>query len=155
MIVRWDISWNCVKNIDLRCEPRKAKRRRVVRGRRWTETIYCTGSSERNNPETLEEWIQEMAATGKRNWRDRLNILHEIDVKTANGKAIPEACKQPGTSEQTYYRWRKIYGWLKVGQAPGSSKWLRQRMLAWEAGGRDFLTRSHELAWEKRTLLNW
>jgi len=59
-----------------------------------------------------------MAATGKRYKAEQIvNILREIDVKTANGKTIPEACKQAGISEQTYYRWRKIYGGLKVDQA--------------------------------------
>jgi len=59
-----------------------------------------------------------MAATGKRFKAEQIvNILRDIDVKTANGKAIPEACKQIGISEQTYYRWRKIYGGLKVDQA--------------------------------------
>ena len=56
--------------------------------------------------------------TGKRYKAEQIvNMLREIDVKTANGKTIPEACKQAGFSEQTYYRWRKIYGGLKVDQA--------------------------------------
>jgi transposase-like protein len=59
-----------------------------------------------------------MAATGKRYKAEEIvNKLREIDVKTANGKTIPEACKQIGISEQTYYRWRKVYGGLKVDQA--------------------------------------
>ena len=59
-----------------------------------------------------------MAATGKRYKAEQIvNILREVDVKTANGKTIPEACKQIGISEQTYYRWRKVYGGLKVDQA--------------------------------------
>ena len=56
--------------------------------------------------------------TGKRYKAEQIvNMLREIDVKTANGKTIPEACKQASISEQTYYRWRKIYGGLKVDQA--------------------------------------
>jgi transposase-like protein len=59
-----------------------------------------------------------MATTGKRYKAEQIvNLLREIDVKTANGKTIPEACKQIGISEQTYYRWRKVYGGLKVDQA--------------------------------------
>jgi len=59
-----------------------------------------------------------MAATGKRYKAEEIvNKLREIDVMTANGKTIPEACKQSGISEQTYYRWRKVYGGLKVDQA--------------------------------------
>jgi len=57
-------------------------------------------------------------ATGKRYKAEQIvNLLREVDVKTANGKTIPEACKQIGISEQTYYRWRKVYGGLKVDQA--------------------------------------
>ena len=32
------------------------------------------------------------------------------------GKAVPLVCKQLGVSEQTYYRWRKEYGGLKMDQ---------------------------------------
>jgi putative transposase len=59
-----------------------------------------------------------MAATGKRYKAEQIvNHLREIDVMTANGKTVPEACKRIGISEQTYYRWRKVYGGLKVDQA--------------------------------------
>ena len=59
-----------------------------------------------------------MAATGKRYKAEEIvNKLREIDVMTSNGKTTPEACKQAGISEQTYYRWRKVYGGLKVDQA--------------------------------------
>lgn len=59
-----------------------------------------------------------MAATGKRYKAEQIvNKLREVDVMTANGKTIPEACKSIAISEQTYYRWRKIYGGLKVDQA--------------------------------------
>lgn len=59
-----------------------------------------------------------MAMTGKRYKADQIvNLLREVDVLSANGKPIPMACKQIGISEQTYYRWRKIYGGLKVDQA--------------------------------------
>lgn len=59
-----------------------------------------------------------MASTGKRYKPETIvAILREIDVKTVNGIIMPEACKQAGISEQTYYRWRKIYGGLKVDQA--------------------------------------
>ena len=59
-----------------------------------------------------------MSSTGKRYKPEQIvTILREIDVKTVNGITIPEACKQAGISEHTYYRWRKIYGGLKVDQA--------------------------------------
>jgi putative transposase len=59
-----------------------------------------------------------MAATGKRYQAEQIvNKRREIDVLAANGKTIPEACKSLAISEQTDYRWRKVYGGLKVDQA--------------------------------------
>ena len=44
-------------------------------------------------------------------------VLRQIEVQMANGKTAPQACKEAGIHTQTYYRWRKEYGGLKVGQA--------------------------------------
>ncbi len=33
------------------------------------------------------------------------------------GEGVNQVCKQIGVSDQTYYRWRKIYGGMKVDQA--------------------------------------
>ncbi len=35
----------------------------------------------------------------------------------SQGKTANQACRQIGVSENTYYRWRKIYGGMKVDQA--------------------------------------
>ena len=35
----------------------------------------------------------------------------------ANGKATPQACRDAGITDQSYYRWRKEYGGLKLDQA--------------------------------------
>ena len=35
----------------------------------------------------------------------------------AQGRTVGEVCRRIGVSEQSYYRWRKEYGGLKVGQA--------------------------------------
>ena len=43
--------------------------------------------------------------------------LREIEVKTGQGSSIALACRETGVSEQTYYRWRREYGGLKVDQA--------------------------------------
>jgi transposase-like protein len=43
--------------------------------------------------------------------------LREVEVHQANGQTIPEACRQIGVTEQTYFRWRKEYGGLRVDQA--------------------------------------
>ena len=46
-----------------------------------------------------------------------VTLLRKIDVLTTNGKTLAQACKEVGTVEQSYYRWRKIYGGMKVDQA--------------------------------------
>ena len=51
------------------------------------------------------------------NAEDIIHKLREADVLLAQGKTILDACKQLGVSEQTYYRWRKEYGGMKVDQA--------------------------------------
>ena len=35
----------------------------------------------------------------------------------SQGRSVGEVCRQIGVSEQSYYRWRKEYGGLKVTQA--------------------------------------
>ena len=59
-----------------------------------------------------------MASIGKRYKPEQImNLLRVIEVMMANGKTLLEACKQAGISDKSYYRWRKIYGGLKVDQA--------------------------------------
>jgi transposase-like protein len=38
-------------------------------------------------------------------------------VRLAKGETIGVACRAIGVTEQTYYRWRREYGGLKVDQA--------------------------------------
>ena len=35
----------------------------------------------------------------------------------ATGRTVAQACKKIGVTEQTYYRWRKEYGGLRMDQA--------------------------------------
>ena len=44
-------------------------------------------------------------------------ILRQIEVELANHKNLGQACKEAGITQQTYYRWRKEYGGLKLEQA--------------------------------------
>ena len=44
-------------------------------------------------------------------------LLRQIEVSIANGKTAPQACREAEITEQTYYRWRKEYGGLKLDQA--------------------------------------
>ena len=46
-----------------------------------------------------------------------VNLLRQIEVGIANGKSTPQACKEAEITVQTYYRWRKEYGGLKLDQA--------------------------------------
>ena len=43
--------------------------------------------------------------------------LREAEVEQARGQTVVQACKKIGVTEQTYYRWRKEYGGLRVDQA--------------------------------------
>ena len=43
--------------------------------------------------------------------------LRTAEVELARGATVNEACKKLGITDQTYYRWRKEYGGLQVGQA--------------------------------------
>ena len=46
-----------------------------------------------------------------------VNLLRGIEVEMANGKKTPEAVRAAGINVQTYYRWRKEFGGLKLEQA--------------------------------------
>ena len=46
-----------------------------------------------------------------------VNKLREADVLLSKGQTIAQACKQIGVTDQTYYRWRREFGGLKVDQA--------------------------------------
>ena len=43
--------------------------------------------------------------------------LREAEVELAKGQRLAEAVRKLEISEQTYYRWRKEYGGLRVDQA--------------------------------------
>ena len=46
-----------------------------------------------------------------------VNLLRQVEVEIANGKTTPQACKEAESTQQTYYRWRKECGGLKLDQA--------------------------------------
>jgi len=43
--------------------------------------------------------------------------LREAEVELAKGQTVPQVCRKLGITEQTYYRWRKEYGGLRLDQA--------------------------------------
>jgi putative transposase len=46
-----------------------------------------------------------------------IGILREADVKLSQGRSVEQLCRELGITEQTYYRWRREYGGMKVIQA--------------------------------------
>ncbi len=46
-----------------------------------------------------------------------INKLREAEVHISQGMSIAEASRKIGVTQQTYYRWRKEYGGLRIEQA--------------------------------------
>jgi len=46
-----------------------------------------------------------------------LNKLREAEVLLSQGSTVGEASKRIEVTEQTYYRWRREYGGMRVDQA--------------------------------------
>jgi len=43
--------------------------------------------------------------------------LREAEVLLGKGQTVGQACRKLGVTDQTYYRWRKEYGGMRVEQA--------------------------------------
>ena len=46
-----------------------------------------------------------------------ISKLREAEIRLAQGTNVPEVCRALEVSEQTFYRWRKEFGGLKITQA--------------------------------------
>ena len=46
-----------------------------------------------------------------------INKLREAEIHISQGISIAEASRKIGVTQQTYYRWRKEYGGLRIEQA--------------------------------------
>jgi putative transposase len=46
-----------------------------------------------------------------------INRLREAEILLNQGVTVAEACRKIAVAEQTYYRWRKEYGGMRVEQA--------------------------------------
>jgi len=44
-------------------------------------------------------------------------MLREADVELSRGQRVGKVCRGLGITEQTYYRWRREFGGMKVSQA--------------------------------------
>ena len=51
------------------------------------------------------------------NAEEIIHKLREADVLLSQGMYVGQVSKRIGVAEQTYYRWRKAYGGMKVDQA--------------------------------------
>ena len=46
-----------------------------------------------------------------------ISKLREAEVQLGQGSTVGDVCRSLGVTEQTYYRWRKEWGGLKLAQA--------------------------------------
>ena len=46
-----------------------------------------------------------------------IHKLREAEVLLGQGKTVGQVCKVLGITDQTYYRWRKAYGGMRINQA--------------------------------------
>ena len=46
-----------------------------------------------------------------------INKLREAEILLSQGSTVGEASRKLGVTQQTYYRWRKEYGGLRIEQA--------------------------------------
>ena len=59
-----------------------------------------------------------------------ITMLREAEVLLNQSNPVAEVCRKLGVSEQTYYRWRKEYGGMRVDQAKRLNSGLRGRRRA-------------------------
>lgn len=59
---------------------------------------------------------QDMART-RHSAEQIVNKLRRADVELAKGQSVAAVCKLLEVTEQTYYRWRREFGGMKVDQA--------------------------------------
>lgn len=50
----------------------------------------------------------------KHNPEEIIGKLREAEIVLAQGGTAADACRRMGVTEQSYYRWRKEYGGLKM-----------------------------------------
>jgi len=48
---------------------------------------------------------------------DIIGHLRTVEIEAGKGVSVPDACRKGSICEQTYYRWKREYGGLRVDQA--------------------------------------
>ncbi len=56
-----------------------------------------------------------------------ITALREAEVGLARGKSVKLMSRELGITEQTYYRWRREYGGMKVSQARRLKEFEREK----------------------------
>ena len=56
-------------------------------------------------------------ATKRHSAEQIVRKLREAEVELAKGAKVKDVCRKLGITENTYYRWRKEYGGLRLDQA--------------------------------------
>ncbi len=46
-----------------------------------------------------------------------ISMLRRAEVELSQGQTVSMVCRGLGITDQTYYRWRKMYGGMEVSQA--------------------------------------
>ncbi|MBW2621767.1 MAG: transposase [Deltaproteobacteria bacterium] len=46
-----------------------------------------------------------------------ISMLRKAEVELSQGQTVSMVCRGLGITDQTYYRWRKMYGGMEVSQA--------------------------------------
>ncbi len=67
-----------------------------------------------------------------------INKLREAEVLLSQGETIAVISKKIGVSDHTYYRWRKEYGGMRVGQAHRLKKLEQENSRLKRLGSRPF-----------------
>ena len=44
-------------------------------------------------------------------------VLRQVDVEMSKGRSVEEVCRELSITTNTYYRWRREYGGMKLDQA--------------------------------------
>jgi transposase-like protein len=70
-----------------------------------------------------------MARKGK-STEEIIGFLREAEVRIAQGETAGKICRGAGISEQTYYKWRREYGGLKIDQAKRLKELEREKAVS-------------------------
>jgi putative transposase len=52
-----------------------------------------------------------------------INRLREAEVALSQGATVAQASRKIGVTEQTYYRWRREYGGMRIEQVKRPAGW--------------------------------